>query len=63
MIDHAGFPVSDLARSKAFYEKALSPLGYGLVKEVPPGVTEDGHGAVGFGVGGKPDFRIGADRR
>ena len=30
MIDHFGFPVSDFARSKAFYEKALAPLGYML---------------------------------
>jgi ornithine cyclodeaminase/alanine dehydrogenase-like protein (mu-crystallin family) len=27
MIDHIGFPVSDYPRSKAFYEKALAPLG------------------------------------
>ena len=26
MIDHVGFSVSDYARSKAFYEKALMPL-------------------------------------
>ena len=26
MLDHIGFPVSDYARSKAFYEKALKPL-------------------------------------
>ena len=30
MIDHIGFPVSDYPRSKAFYEKALAPLGYCL---------------------------------
>ena len=34
MIDHVGFPVSDYARSKAFYEKALAPLGYALIVEV-----------------------------
>jgi len=28
MIDHVTFAVSDLARSKAFYERALAPLGY-----------------------------------
>ena len=27
MIDHVGFSVSDYARSKAFYERALAPLG------------------------------------
>ena len=34
MIDHIGFPVSDYARSKAFYLKALAPLDYHLVMEV-----------------------------
>ena len=29
MIDHLGFPVSDYARAKTFYAKALAPLGYG----------------------------------
>ncbi len=35
MIDHIGFPVSDYARSKAFYMQALAPLGYTLVMEMP----------------------------
>jgi catechol 2,3-dioxygenase-like lactoylglutathione lyase family enzyme len=34
MIDHIGIPVSDYARAKAFYEKALAPLGYSLIMEV-----------------------------
>src|SRR4051794_23213570 len=34
VIDHIGFPVSDYARSKAFYARALAPLGYGLVMEI-----------------------------
>ena len=34
MIDHIGFPVSDYARSKALYLKALAPLDYTLVMEV-----------------------------
>ena len=34
MIDHIGFPVSDYARAKAFYTKALAPLGYSLIMEV-----------------------------
>ena len=59
MIDHVGFPVSDYARSKAFYEKALSPLGYGLVMEV--GTNEMGAPAGGFGAGGTPDFWIGGE--
>jgi catechol 2,3-dioxygenase-like lactoylglutathione lyase family enzyme len=61
MIDHIGFPVSDYARSKAFYEKALAPLGYVLVMEVGPEHTESRAPAAGFGAGGKPDFWIGGE--
>jgi catechol 2,3-dioxygenase-like lactoylglutathione lyase family enzyme len=49
VIDHVGFPVSDYAASKAFYEQALAPLGYELIAEF------DG-AACGFGAQGKPDF-------
>jgi catechol 2,3-dioxygenase-like lactoylglutathione lyase family enzyme len=59
MIDHVGFPVSDYARSKAFYEKALGPLGYKLIKEVQQNLNDAK--ACGFGVGGKPDFWIGGE--
>jgi catechol 2,3-dioxygenase-like lactoylglutathione lyase family enzyme len=59
MIDHVGFPVSDCARAKAFYEKALAPLGYGLIKEVRQ--HEHDAPACGFGVDGKPDFWIGGE--
>jgi catechol 2,3-dioxygenase-like lactoylglutathione lyase family enzyme len=48
MIDHMGLSVSDLARSRAFYESALAPLGY-----APIMVFDE---AVGFGVPPKPDF-------
>ncbi len=60
MIDHIGFPVSDYARAKAFYLKALAPLGYALVMEVEQ-ETEKGFPAAGFGTGGKPDFWIGGE--
>ena len=59
MIDHVGFPVSDYARSKAFYEKALAPLGYTLIMEVRQ--EERDSPAVGFGKNGKPDFWIGGE--
>jgi catechol 2,3-dioxygenase-like lactoylglutathione lyase family enzyme len=58
VIDHTGFNVSDLGASKAFYLKALAPLGYGIALEL--------EGAVGFGApqgaGDDPggDFWIGA---
>jgi catechol 2,3-dioxygenase-like lactoylglutathione lyase family enzyme len=61
MIDHIGFPVSDYARSKAFYETALAPLGYTLVMEVGADHTDSGSPAVGFGKQGKPDFWIGGE--
>lgn len=59
MIDHVGFPVSDYAKSKAFYEKALAPLDYTLIKEA----QQDQHDAkaCGFGQKGKPDFWIGGE--
>jgi catechol 2,3-dioxygenase-like lactoylglutathione lyase family enzyme len=59
MIDHVGFSVSDYARSKAFYEKALLPLGYSLIMEVTAQAT--GMPAAGFGSDGKPDFWIGGE--
>ena len=61
MIDHVGFPVSDYARSKAFYTSALAPLGYALIMEVGAHQTESGSPAAGFGRAGKPDFWIGGE--
>jgi catechol 2,3-dioxygenase-like lactoylglutathione lyase family enzyme len=49
MIDHTGFGVRDYAASKAFYERALAPLGISLIMEVMDA-------AAGFGSGGKPIF-------
>lgn len=51
LIDHVTLAVSDYAHSKAFYEKALAPLG------VKP-LMEFGK-ACGFGRAQKPDFWIG----
>ena len=59
MIDHIGFPVSDYARAKAFYLKALAPLGYGLIMEVQQ--HDNDAPAAGFGRDGKPDFWIGGE--
>lgn len=53
MIDHTGFNVTDLKKSREFYEAALGPLGYKMIFEVPGGV------GMGFGVPPKPDFWIG----
>jgi catechol 2,3-dioxygenase-like lactoylglutathione lyase family enzyme len=51
IIDHITLVVSDYARAKAFYERALEPLG------IKP-VMEFGQ-ACGFGRDRKPDFWIG----
>jgi catechol 2,3-dioxygenase-like lactoylglutathione lyase family enzyme len=51
MIDHAGFAVADIERSKRFYEAALAPLGLTLVMDIPPEQNAPGGGgrALGFG--------------
>ena len=34
MLDHKGFPAVDFEKSKAFYDKALAPLGVSVVMAV-----------------------------
>ena len=58
MLDHVGIGVSDFARAKAFYDKALAPLGIAVVKEVTAEQT-GGHPAAGYGSKGKPYFWFG----
>lgn len=57
MLDHVGFAVADFARAKAFYERALAPLGYTLIMQFGP--DDNGVAQAGFGADGKPDFWIG----
>ena len=57
MIDHTGINVSDPAKSRRFYEAALAPLGYQVLREVPTQFT-GGKVVLGFGVPPKPDFWI-----
>lgn len=59
MIDHIGIPISEHARSRAFYLAALAPLGYGIQMEVSAEQTGS-EAATGFGADGKPSFWIGA---
>ena len=48
MLDHVGFAVADYERSKAFYEKALAPLGLRLLMEFSEASAGFGRlGAVG----------------
>ena len=51
MIDHLALNVSDMAASRAFYEAALAPLGFGVVMEW--------EGRVAFGPTARPIFFIG----
>jgi len=56
MLDHVGFAVADYERSKAFYEKALAPLGFTRLMEFSGA-------AAGFGRqgAGRPSFFLEAD--
>ena len=56
MLDHLGLDVTDYERSKAFYERALTPLGIELIMEPVPGIG-------GFGEDRKPYFWIGRRER
>ncbi len=60
MLDHIGLEVTDFARSKAFYEQALEPLGIRLLMEPV-------EGSAGFGSetehGPKPYFWVNARER
>lgn len=57
MIDHIGLSVSDPRVSRPFYERALAPLGYQLLREIPTQVT-GGKVVLGFGAPPKPDFWV-----
>lgn len=63
MIDHAGFSVADIARSRRFYEAALEPLGLALIMTAAPEQTENGGTALGFGTPNDPFFWIGDNER
>lgn len=58
MIDHLTLLVSDYARSRDFYLKALAPLGYALVMELTREQIPDlpMPATCGLGVGNKPDL-------
>lgn len=55
MIDHISILVTDLARARDFYSKALAPLGYTLLVQIP---NADQPFVLGFGEKGKPDVWI-----
>ena len=63
MLDHVGIAVSSIERSRAFYDRALKPIGITLLWEVGPEQTEAGGTALGYGSDGKPYFWIGDNQR
>lgn len=60
MLDHIGFNVKDVHASKAFYDKALEPLGIAVVMTVGPEQTGV-RTYLGYGKDGKPFFWFGDD--
>jgi catechol 2,3-dioxygenase-like lactoylglutathione lyase family enzyme len=60
MLDHVGFTVAEIARSRGFYEAALQPLGIVAVMVVTAAETGGTYEGVGFGRGGKPSLWISA---
>lgn len=60
MLDHIGIKVTDIKRSKTFYDHALKPLGVGVVMEVSEEEAKTfGQTAfMGYGEGEKPYFWI-----
>ena len=59
MIHHIDFAVSDLVRSRAFYVRALAPLGIAALIDIK---RDDGREGTGFGSSGDPEFYIGGGR-
>ena len=55
MIDHTGLNVSNPEVSRKFYDKALAPLGYTMMMEIPKEYTE-GKVVLGYGIAPKADF-------
>ncbi len=63
MIDHMGIAVSDIGRSRKFYEAALGALGMTVNMEVGPDQTESGGTALGFGARDEKIFWIADQER
>lgn len=57
MIDHIGLTVTKPEDSRRFYEAALAPIGYVLLREIPKEYT-GGVVVLGYGVAPKADFWI-----
>jgi catechol 2,3-dioxygenase-like lactoylglutathione lyase family enzyme len=62
MLDHIGYSVSDMNVSKAFYDKALAPLGIKVLMEITPEMTGGNDSHAGFG-SDRPFFWIGTGKK
>ncbi len=63
MIDHMGIAVSDIARSRAFYDSALGALGMKVNMEMKPGAGAKDGAALGYGAGDDKIFWIADGKR
>jgi catechol 2,3-dioxygenase-like lactoylglutathione lyase family enzyme len=61
MFDHVGYAVTDLGKSRAFYVRALAPLGYAVQMEVSREMT-GGEAHVGMGID-RPTFWFGEGKK
>ena len=59
MLDHITIGAGDFARSSAFYDRALAPLGVSRIMAVTAEET-GGYQGIGYGAAGKPFFWLGA---
>ncbi|MFI4935381.1 MAG: VOC family protein [Caulobacterales bacterium] len=57
MLDHVSLAVADFARARAFYDRALSPLGIAAVMTVSA-EESGGQAFMGYGSEGQPYFWI-----
>lgn len=58
MIDHMGIAVSDIDRSRKFYDGALGALGMSVQRSAEASETDGGAAALGYGVPGESIFWI-----
>jgi catechol 2,3-dioxygenase-like lactoylglutathione lyase family enzyme len=56
MIDHIGIPVADIEKARAFYDKALAPLGLGRMMDLT--AEQVGKPSSGYGDGRRFSFWI-----
>jgi catechol 2,3-dioxygenase-like lactoylglutathione lyase family enzyme len=62
MLDHIGVPVTDIEKSRAFYDRALAPLGLKRMMDIGADNSplSSGHVASGYGDGKRFSFWIDA---